>query len=1834
MKDKAGPLAPVLHNLALMGVVVVLYFLTAQLGLLWSLPPDDISPLWPPAGLALAGVLLFGWQAAAGVWIGAFLVNLQTLSGPGALPVAAVAAAGSTFEAWLAAWLLRRLIPTLPPDNIRHTLHALGITSLTTLPAPLIGVTALCIGGFATWSSFAWVFWTWWLGDFTGILILAPLLMVLILHWHGQKMKEPYIWPLTSLIVGLALLAFFVIQTYEKQGVRAAAEGDFLEITHVLQDMIDHQDIQSLASVSSLFGASQDVTREEFAAFLAPVLKDYSPALGISWAPRVAQADRQAFEQLVREQGFEDYLIYEIDANGKKVPAAERPEYFPVTYIQPLEANRAVMGFDNASSKERLEAADQARDSGEAVASDPVTLVQYAGQQKGILVMVPVYRTGAQVNTIAERRANLRGFVVGAFQVEGLIREAMQGIAPYDIELYIYDLSKPGSPQFLFFYPSISGPQTLPEGGIPTAETLQSGDYHTARIKVGGRDWLLAAQPGPAYATSNAWVSWAGLLIGLALAGIFLVYVNNRQKGEAALAHSEAEFRALADSALTGVMRLRLPGEILYANESLAQIFGFSAPEDFCRMDLRKLIADGTQFEAFSQALLSTHQVRNQEMEVLTVQGDKRHVLCSAVEHDGLVSVTIVDITDRKLASELARKAQSNLETAQAVAHLGSWELNLSAGMDFWSKEMYHLFRCDPDQGVPALEKFMELVHPDDRQPLLDAHQHAMETGALVTMEYRSNPAWEAGRYFQATIQTTKGEDGRVAFMSGTVLEITEIKRADEQLRESESRLKQAQQISRLGSWELDLIKNELKWSDEIYRIFGLEPQEFAATYEAFLDAIHPDDREMVNLAYTNSLVTRTPYEIVHRLKLKDGVVKYVQEKCETYFDENGVPLRSLGTVQDISERRQMELDIRERVKELTCLFEVSRLLENHSASLAILCDQIIKNLIPAMQFPWFTAPVIELDGNRYTSELYEADLTHCLQAVIDVNGEKRGQLSVYYTRDEPFILPEEQKLVDNVALMLGMWYERRQSETALRESEERFRKLADNIQEVFWMEDVINQQIVYVSPAYEIIWGRSIKSLNESPHDYFESIVLEDRPRMLEIIDAQQRGERTEVEYRVQRPDGSVRWVWDRSFPIFDEMGKLVRNAGVATDITELKNAQRQLEDLNRDLARRVEEQTAEVRQSEATYRALFENSNDGIFLMTPEGEDLLANQQALDMLGYTSEEYLDLNRVEQNAIALPEQKPDAEARFKAVLAGEHLSPYDRVFIAKDGKKIDVEINLSAVRDASGNIILVQSVVRDITERKKAEQILRESRDRLSAANAALERASRMKDEFLASMSHELRTPLTGILGLSEALQLQTYGQLNEKQLKALRNIENSGRHLLDLINDILDLSKIEAGKLDLQFETCAVSDICQASLQLVKGMAQHKKQHTSFSMDPASINVRADPRRLKQMLVNLLSNAVKFTPDGGSLGLEVQGNEEEKVVLFIVWDKGIGIKPEELGKLFKPFVQLDSSLARQYSGTGLGLSLVSRMAQLHGGSIKVESVPGEGSRFTIAIPWNEDATRLEPAVTTPAQADLTERSLKNSLVIEDNDLDAEHVSRYLKEIGLASVVHPGMSGALEKAALLHPSVILLDLRLPDGSGLELLPLLRKDERTRNIPVVITSVEERRSEAQQLGAVGYLVKPFTLQDLRSELSKAAASTRSTDPVMVIGSRPAVPLVLLADDNEVILETVADFLETRGCRVVATRSGFELLERAPELHPDVILVDIQMPGMDGLETMRRLRAHHDPLIASVPIVAITALAMTGDREKCLEAGANEYISKPIILTQLAKTIDRFLEEKI
>jgi len=537
-----------------------------------------------------------------------------------------------------------------------------------------------------------------------------------------------------------------------------------------------------------------------------------------------------------------------------------------------------------------------------------------------------------------------------------------------------------------------------------------------------------------------------------------------------------------------------------------------------------------------------------------------------------------------------------------------------------------------------------------------------------------------------------------------------------------------------------------------------------------------------------------------------------------------------------------------------------------------------------------------------------------------------------------------------------------------------------------------------------------------------------------------------------------------------------------------------------------------------------------------------------------------------------------------------------------------------------------------------------------LSHANAELGKVVRAKDEFLANMSHELRTPLNGILILTEVLIEQIRGPLNERQLDSLRTVHASGHHLLSLINDILDLSKIEAGKLELLLEPVNVNDICHSSLQFVKELAHQKQLRLTFSNDVVGAQVQSDPRRLKQILINLLSNAVKFTSEGGQVSLKITTDGSLDVLRLIVRDTGIGISADDMPRLFKPFTQLDSGLTREHEGTGLGLTLVSRLVELHGGSIEVESegVPGRGSCFTVSLPWQNMSERSQdPEMSAILTTDLHEviRRLRRiedervkAVIVEDSPTAAEQIDRYLQELGIDEVIHVSGEQAAETVLTTLPHLIILDLLMPDQSGWDVLVQLKADPRIQVIPVIIISVVDEPARGLAAGAIEYLVKPITRERIKAALIRAVTTIdtgqASPTPAPRVerspSSEPRGPLFLLAEDNETNIRAIGDYLQAIGYRLAIARDGSQAIDLALALKPDLILMDIQMPVLDGLTVTRRLRAISE--FATTPIIALTALAMPGDRERCLAAGANEYLSKPVSLKRLRQVIDELLDK--
>jgi len=644
---------------------------------------------------------------------------------------------------------------------------------------------------------------------------------------------------------------------------------------------------------------------------------------------------------------------------------------------------------------------------------------------------------------------------------------------------------------------------------------------------------------------------------------------------------------------------------------------------------------------------------------------------------------------------------------------------------------------------------------------------------------------------------------------------------------------------------------------------------------------------------------------------------------------------------------------------------------------------------------------------------------------------------------------------------------------------------------------------------------------------------------------------------------------------------------------------------------------------QSEARYRAIVEDQTDLIVRYLPDTTIQFANGAYCRYFGVNLEEILgksytpiifeaDRERVAQLVSSMNADNPTVVIENRVVINGE--------------LRWTQWIN-RMLFDEQGQFTEFQSVGRDITPFKEAEAQLRHSSERISLANAELARAARLKDEFLANMSHELRTPLNSILGLSELLLEEIHGSLTDRQRQFLQTIEQSGEYLLALINDILDLAKIESGKVEIELSSVSLNTVCQSSLNFVREQARHKQIQLTYTIDPTLSEIEADERRLRQVLVNLLSNAVKFTPERGRVDLAVQMNRPQQAVEFQVTDTGIGIAPDDLTQIFQPFIQVESSLSRRYAGTGLGLSIVRRIVELHGGSIRVDSELGRGSCFTVVLPWYPVSN---PDDSLP-ESFLNGSEIHHVLVVEDSGPAANQIKRYLAELGATSVVHPVGKGAVDVTLRVKPDVIVLDILLPDCSGWEVLSELKAHPQTQSIPIIIISVMDERSRSLDMGAIEHLLKPLSRQKFYQALNRLFANVHSPSPEMalIIAAEALAnrPKVLLAEDNEANITVLLNYLEAHDFQVILARNGIEAVQMTKQHQPKVILMDIQMPDMNGLEAIQQIRA--DQQVRSIPIIALTALAMPGDLERCLEAGANDYLAKPVKLRQL---LDRIIQQ--
>jgi signal transduction histidine kinase/CheY-like chemotaxis protein len=493
--------------------------------------------------------------------------------------------------------------------------------------------------------------------------------------------------------------------------------------------------------------------------------------------------------------------------------------------------------------------------------------------------------------------------------------------------------------------------------------------------------------------------------------------------------------------------------------------------------------------------------------------------------------------------------------------------------------------------------------------------------------------------------------------------------------------------------------------------------------------------------------------------------------------------------------------------------------------------------------------------------------------------------------------------------------------------------------------------------------------------------------------------------------------------------------------------------------------------------------------------------------------------------------------------------------------------------------------------ESRKVGELTRLAQE-LEDANRRIREADRMKSQFLATMSHELRTPMNSIIGFSEILSERLADRIEPKHLGFLKHIHTSGRHLLGIINDILDLSKIEAGKMEIYPEVFAVGPVIESVCQVMRGMSS---QHPAIVIEVAGDlpEIETDLAKFKQVLFNLLSNAVKFSPRGSQI--TVRASLDDRSVTVAVRDEGIGIDPAHHALIFEEFRQVDSTVRREFGGTGLGLALVKKFIELQGGHVSVESRLGSGSTFSFTLPVRSGAAVVTRTPELPQRTDRV-------LVVEDDANAYELIASALQSAGFLSIRARHGDEALRLARETNPIAVTLDLVLPGLDGWEILKRLKNDELTQHLPVVIISMVDNRDLGMALGADDYFIKPVD----RPRLLERLRAITSADG----NGRPRL---LIIDDDATVHALLEEDLSSLGYAIVNAYSGDEGLRAAVDAVPDVIILDLMMPNMSGFEVADALK--DDPRTAGIPILVLTSKELSTDDRALLHTKVSSFVQK-------------------
>jgi PAS domain S-box-containing protein len=1199
-------------------------------------------------------------------------------------------------------------------------------------------------------------------------------------------------------------------------------------------------------------------------------------------------------------------------------------------------------------------------------------------------------------------------------------------------------------------------------------------------------------------------------------------------------------------------------------------------------------------------------------------------------DNDGKVRLrgVMFNITDKKRATEqldqVMRNARCLLWSARVKKTMDGelqWDIKVTN-----ENTAIQILPIDIPEGFNYTSAWYKTYHPDDIERINQNALYALRNDLpSYNQEYRCINSHGEIQWLSEDVQIEKIADGYWKLI-GVCTDVTKSHQAEEALAEERKILRVLIDTLPDRVYIKDQDSKFVLANVSTAKLMGVEtPEDLIGKDDFdFFPAEHAANYRADELAVMNAGMPMLNRE--EPVRLLNGDDGWILTSKIPLRNANGEVTGIVGVGRDITERKTMEEALKESEQRYRNLIDLApqtitvyvgneivyindagaRLLGAESADQLIGMDvfdlvhpdfhEIVRHRLQATQQDGMHIPTVEedlitLDGRRIQVEVTAIP-------------------TVYYGK------PATQAVVNDIS-------DRKRAEMSLRESEERSRTLLASLPQRVFFKDK-EGRFLLVNEVFAQDHGCSPDDLvGKTDFDLFHpemaAAFREDDKWVMAHRDVLLHEEAGVM-------SGQARFVETIKAPVIDDDGEVIGVLGLYSDITQRKQMEQSLRD------------------SEDLFRSLIENGSDILTILEGHGKIRYTSPSLNRILGYDPEELIGMDIIE---LMHPDDIAYCREQFTVCLHQElQVGPFEVRVRDREGAYRYLELISNNLLDKPAvNGVVVNS--RDVTERKLAEQqlslymsqveearsraehqalLLKEQAIELAEARDQALESTRAKSEFLANMSHEIRTPMNGIVGMT-GLLLDTH--LDEDQLDYAKTIRNSADALLNVINDILDFSKIEAGKMKIDSIDFSLRSAMEEVADLMAPRAREKDLELVLRIPPDfPEGLQGDPGRIRQILTNLVGNAIKFTHQGDVTMETELVSESEKNVRFrmIVRDTGIGIPPDRQHAIFESFTQADGTTTRRYGGTGLGLTISRQLTRLMGGEIGLRSEPGKGSSFWVELELTKQANARSLVSEAPRDIRGT-----HVLVIDDNPTNRVILREQLRSWGCIPHDIDGGEHALSTLSACEKDepigLILMDMQMPGIDGEQTARLIKGEERYRNIPIILLSSIGSRGTSEELRKKGFhaaLTKPVRQSHLLNTLVETlGCPIISVMPENSNNGFPDAPVaakslrILLAEDNMVNQKVALRMLEKWGCRADAVSNGKEVLEMVAQVPYDIILMDVQMPEMDGFEATGAIRSREQMTGKHIPIIAMTAHAMEGDRERCIAAGMDDYVAKPV-----------------